>query len=260
MLPRMLGRTEISVAPISYGAVKIGRNQKTKYGDFTLPTEQETENLLLGLLDLGINLIDTAPAYGLSETRIGKCLANQRQRFILSTKVGESFVNGKSHYDFRATAIEESVTASLKRLRTDFIDILFVHSNGRDQEILNQSDLVETLERLRSKGWTRTIGFSGMDIEAERTCLNWADVMMIEYHSKDTTRGDLIDQAQSVGVGVLVKKGLDSGQLPPAQAISDVLAKPGVGSMVIGGLSLDHFRENCVLATSAMPPPTKAEK
>ena len=249
MLARTLGGTGISVSPIGYGTVKIGRNQKTKYGDFLIPTDAEAKNLLLGILDLGINLIDTAPAYGLSETRIGNILADHRKRFILSTKVGETFVDGKSYYDFGVSAIENSVGESLRRLRTDYVDILLVHSNGQDREILDQSDVIETLQRLRSKGWARAIGFSGSNIQAERTCLDWADIMMIEYHAENTTRGELIDRAQAAGVGVLVKKGLDSGRLSPTESVGCVLAKPAVSSMVIGGLNLAHFAQNCALAT-----------
>ena len=254
MLARTLGRTGISVSPIGFGSVKMGRNQKTKYGDFSIPSDQDAENLLLGILDLGINLIDTAPAYGLSEARTGNVLSDHRKRFILSTKVGEKFINGRSHYDFSATAIRSSVAESLRRLQTDHVDIILAHSHGRDQEILDQTDLVETLQHLRSKGWTRAIGFSGSQIESESNCLKWADVMMIEYHTENTTRGDLIDRAHAEGVGVLVKKGLNPRRLVPSQAIGHVLAKPSVGSLVIGGLSLEHFAENCRLATEQAHP------
>ena len=80
-----------------------------------------------GLLDLGINLIDTAPAYGLSESRIGNTLKGHRRRLVLSTKVGETFINGNSHHDFSSTAIEQSVVTSLKLLKTDHVIAISNH-------------------------------------------------------------------------------------------------------------------------------------
>ena len=251
MLARTLGKTGISVSPIGFGAVKIGRNHKTKYGDFAIPNDREVEQLLLGILDLGINLIDTAPAYGLSESRIGNVLRKQRGRCVLSTKVGETFVGGKSKYDFSSTAIEKSVSRSLRRLQTDHVDLLLLHSDGRDHEILKQTDAVETLERIRHKGFARAIGFSGYQQTAETECLKWADVMMIEYHPDNTARKTLIGQAEASGVGVLVKKGLDCGRIAPSVAIDHILRQQGVSSLVIGSLNLSHWVENFNLAITA---------
>ena len=248
MLARPLGRTGMNVSPVGFGGVKLGRNQKTQYGDFEIPSQRDAEELLFGILDLGINLIDTAPAYGQSEERIGSILAKRRNEFILTTKVGERFEAGQSSYDFNAAAIRQSVQESLRRLRTEHLDVVLVHSHGQDDEILNQTDAIETLARLRDEGCIRAIGFSGKILEQEMRCLDWADVMMVTYHTNDTSHRPLLEQADRQGVGILIKKGLDSGRLAPEQAIPSVLAHPSVSSMVIGGIRLDHFSENCRLA------------
>ncbi len=253
MLVRSLGKTGISVSAIGYGAVKIGRNQQTKYGNFKIPDDKDVKNLLHGLLDLGINLIDTAPAYGLSESRIGNTLKGHRRRLVLSTKVGETFINGNSHHDFSSTAIEQSVVTSLKLLKTDHLDIVSIHSNGQDQHILEQTDAVKTLEKIRKKGWARAIGFSGYRLESELSCLDWADIMMIEYHPENTIREKLIDRAAAAGVGVLVKKGLDSGRIAPDVGIAHALAKQEVSSIIIGSLNFRHLTENCALAARLEP-------
>ena len=252
MLARTLGKTGITVSPLGFGTVKIGRNQKTKYGEFAVPDDQEAEKLLLGILDLGVNLIDTAPAYGLSESRIGNILKDYRGRLVLSTKVGETFINGNSCYDFSTAAIEQSVMTSLQRLKTDYVDVLFIHSNGRDRQILEQTDAVETLERIRKRGVARAIGFSGYQLAAEISCLDWADILMLEYHPENTRRRQLIDRAAKAGVGVLVKKGLDSGRIAPDVGIGHALQHPEISSLIIGSLNLRHFTENCSLA--AMQP------
>jgi len=89
MVPQPLGKTGILVTPIGYGAFKIGRNEGIKYPQgYALPSEAEVGRLLNGVLDLGVNLIDTAPAYGLSEHRIGQAIGHRRREYVLSTKVG----------------------------------------------------------------------------------------------------------------------------------------------------------------------------
>ena len=101
------------ITALGYGAFKVGRNQKTKYGhSYELPTEQESDRLLNSVLDLGITVIDTAPSYGLSEERIGRYLSHRREEFFLSTKAGETF-EGESRYDYSKDAIVASVHSSL---------------------------------------------------------------------------------------------------------------------------------------------------
>jgi aryl-alcohol dehydrogenase-like predicted oxidoreductase len=247
---RPLGRTGLSVSPIGFGGFKIGRNEKTKYPTaYDLPSESDVGRLLDGLLDLGVNYIDTAPAYGLSEERIGRFLAERRREFVLATKVGETFAGGVSHYDFSGEGLRASVERSLVRLRTEAIGLLLLHSDGRDLWIQSETDAGAVLRELKGRGLVRAIGLSGKTVEGARQALNWADVLMVEYHVEDRSHESLIRQAAERGVGVVVKKGLASGQLPAAEAIRFVLANPCVASLVVGGLSLAHFRENLRVAS-----------
>jgi aryl-alcohol dehydrogenase-like predicted oxidoreductase len=123
MVRRPLGSTGALVSPVGFGAFKIGRNVGIKYAHaYALPDEAHVVALLNGVLDLGVNLIDTAPAYGLSEERIGKSIAHRRDEFILATKVGEYFERGRSTFDFSAEGVQASVERSRSRLRSDVID------------------------------------------------------------------------------------------------------------------------------------------
>jgi aryl-alcohol dehydrogenase-like predicted oxidoreductase len=249
LIRRLLGRTGFSVSPIGFGGFKIGRNQKAKYpAAYRLPTEEDVGQLLNGLLDLGVNYIDTAPAYGLSEERIGRLLQARRNEFVLATKVGECFSDGVSRYDFTPDGLRESVERSLDRLKTEVIDVLLLHSDGRDLWIQEETDAVPILCDLRDRGLARAIGLSGKTVEGAQKALEWADVLMVEYHLEDRSHESLIAEAAERGLGIVVKKGLASGHLPTHEAIRFVLDNPRVSSLVVGGLSLSHFRENIHLA------------
>lgn len=245
VVKRRLGRSAIEVSPIGFGAFKIGRNTGIRYPEgYDLPDPRAVATLVDGLLELGINYIDTAPAYGLSEERLGEALAGRRDEVVLSTKVGETYEDGRSTFDFTARGIRASVRRSLQRLRTDTLDMLLLHSDGGDMRILEETDAVPTLTALRDEGVVRAIGLSGKTLEGATAALAWSDVLMVEYNAGDRSHAGVIAAAARRGVGVVVKKGLASGRLPPEQAIPFVLETPGVCSLVVGSLNLAHLTEN----------------
>lgn len=246
---RPLGQTGLAVSVIGYGAVKIGRNQAVKYPrPFELPGEAEAARVLNAVLDCGITHIDTAPAYGLSEERIGRALAHRRGEFVLSTKVGEEFIDGRSRFDFSAAAIRGSVHRSLARLRCDVLDLVLIHSHGNDRAILEESDAVATLLDLRWRGLVRGIGLSGKTVAGAKLALDWADAIMVEYSLDERSHEEVIAEAHRRGVAVLVKKALGSGRLPAEAALSFVLANPHVTNVVVGGVNVEHLRANVEVA------------
>jgi aryl-alcohol dehydrogenase-like predicted oxidoreductase len=252
---RPLGRTGLNLAPVGFGAFKIGRNEATKYEcSYDLPDDAACQALLDEVLEMGINLIDTAPAYGTSEERIGRLLGGRRDSFTLSTKVGETFEGGVGRFDFSSIAIDQSITRSLGRLRTDRLDLVFVHSDGGDQEIIDEGEVLETLARRREQGDLRFIGFSGKTVEGHLSAIRTGliDCLMVEYHALDDSQGEVINAAEAAGIGVVVKKGLASGQLDPATAIPHCLRPTGVASVVIGSLTASHLRTNLTIAREAI--------
>lgn len=249
MILRTLGKTGLSVSPIGYGAFKIGRNEGTKYpAAYDLPDDARVEHLLNAVLDLGVCHIDTAPAYGTSEERIGRFLARRRNEYVLSTKAGEVFENGQSRYDFSARGIRKSIARSLDRLRTDVLDIVLLHAPADDLAVLCDTAAVETLRKIKQSGDVRAIGLSAKTIAAARQSLAWADVLMVEYSPLETAFVPLIAEAAAQRIGVIVKKGLGSGRLPARTAIPFVLETAGVTNLVTGGLDLGHLRENVEMA------------
>ena len=122
VLHRRFSSTGKSVSVLGLGTVKFGRNQGIKYpgGDgFSLPSDQDISSLLDLCIERGINLIDTAPAYGVSEERLGKLFGKRRKDFFIVTKTGEEFEGGKSSYNFSAEHTRMSVDRSLQRRQID---------------------------------------------------------------------------------------------------------------------------------------------
>lgn len=240
-----IASTGLRVPPLGFGAFKIGRNEGIKYPvGYELPGEDEVDRLLNGVLDLGCTLIDTAPAYGISEERIGRHLARRRNEFVLSTKVGETFTDGKSTFDFSADGVRASLERSRNRLQSETLDLVLIHSPGNDREILEQTDVVGVLRDYRQRGIIRAIGLSGKTVDGARSALSWADAIMVEYHQHDRSHEAVIQEARQQGIAVFVKKGLGSGRYSPQQAIPLILNQPGVTSLIVGGLNLAHFRTN----------------
>ena len=244
-----LGSTGLDVTAIGYGAFKIGRNEGIKYpSGYDLPDDDAATTLLQTMLELGIGLVDTAPAYGLSEERVGRALSGRRHEFTLSTKVGESWEDGRSSWDFSPAGMEASVRRSLKRLRCDAVDVLLVHSDGRDLELHETDRVDDTMRGLRERGYTKAIGFSGKTEAGLLRAMDWSDVLMVEYHAEARGLEDVIRAAGDRGVGVLVKKGLGSGHLDPKLALDFLLhespVRDAISSIVIGSLSIERMASN----------------
>ncbi len=158
---RELGSTGLSISALGLGTVKLGRNEGVKYpSEFTIPDDRAAADLLALARDLDINLIDTAPAYGNSEERLGALLQGQRGDWIICSKVGEEFCEGQSSFDFSPEHTRFSVERSLRRLGTEVIDIVLVHSDGNDARIIDEFGTLEALADLKQRGLIRAFGMS----------------------------------------------------------------------------------------------------
>lgn len=242
------GNTGFSTAPLALGLVKLGRTEGLKYpGTTTIPSGAQARELLAKAKALGINLLDTAPAYGNSEERLGALLRGQRDQWLVSTKVGEAFNGRDSTYDFSPEACEKSVETSLKRLQTDYIDIVLIHSDGHDLEILQNHGTLEVLLALKKAGKIRAAGISHKTVAgAELAIEQGADVLMATLNPGYTGELKLIEAAAQAGVGVLIKKALSSGH-GQASDLAWVAEQSGVGSIVMGTTNLAHLEQNACL-------------
>ena len=165
MIKRTLGSTGIDVSVLGLGTVKIGRNQQVKYPTgFELPDDKTVVELFELARSLGINFIDTAPAYGNSEQRLGELLPD-RDDWVVVTKVGEIFEDGQSRFDFSFDYTVQSVEESLRRLKRDMVDVVLVHSDGNDMDIINNQPVFDALESLKSRGLIKAHGMSSKTVE-----------------------------------------------------------------------------------------------
>lgn len=259
-LHRPLGSTGLLVSPLGLGTVKLGRDQGVKYpSGFTIPDDREAQMLLKLARDLGINLIDTAPAYGTSEERLGPLLRGQRQEWVIVSKVGEEFEGGQSRHDFSAEHTRLSVERSLKRLETDFIDLVLVHSDGNDLAVLNDSGVYQALAELKQQGKIRGYGFSGKTVEGGLLALREGDCAMVTYNLNEQSEKPVLDYAASHGKAILVKKALASGHVclspgvDPVQASFELLFDhPGVASAIVGTINPLHLAHNVATAVAVI--------
>jgi aryl-alcohol dehydrogenase-like predicted oxidoreductase len=194
-------------------------------------------------------LLDTAPAYGSSEQRLGRLLTD-RQDWVICTKVGEEFLNGKSYYDFSETHVRHSVERSLRNLNTDYLDIVLVHSDGNDMHIIESTACLPTLMDLKEKGLIRAVGMSTKSLDGGLKAVELSDLVMVTYNPSTTDDAEVIRYANSLNKGVLIKKALNSGHVATAgeNSIENnlifALTPAGVSSVIVGTISPEHLREN----------------
>jgi aryl-alcohol dehydrogenase-like predicted oxidoreductase len=259
MEKRQLGSTGIDVSVLGLGTVKFGRNQQVKYPDgFEIPADAQVRDILALAAELGINLIDTAPAYGSSEERLGQLLPD-KNKWVIVTKVGEAFANGKSEFDFSAQATRASVERSLQRLRRDHLDVVLVHSDGKDMHIINNEAVLPELQRLKEKGLVRAYGMSTKTLEGGLWVAEHCDVVMATCNLTDDHDLPVIARARERQNGVLVKKGLQSGHADKTaggagveKAIEYIFSHDGISSIIVGTINPAHLRQNVMVVNRVL--------
>ena len=254
---RQMGSTGIEVSVLGLGTVKLGRDQEVKYpAGFTIPNDNEVRDLLALAKELGINFIDTAPAYGNSEERLGQLMTNPND-WVIMTKVGEIFENGQSSFDFSAEHTRMSVERSLKRLKRESLDLVLVHSNGDDMNIINNEGALEELDRLKEKGLIRSYGMSTKTVEGGMWIVENTDVVMATLNLSDDHDLPVIKRAHELNKGVIIKKGLQSGHADKSaggggieRAFEYIFSHPGISSVIIGTINPQHLKYNVGICES----------
>lgn len=210
---RRLGRTRLEVSEIGLGALELGRDWGIPIaGDFGRPREKDAIALVHRALELGINFIDTAPAYQISEERVGKALKGQRQDVYLATKVGEHHSDERGFwYDYGAAGVQASIEQSLRRLQTETIDLLQIHSAS--VEIIQQGEVLNVMKRFQQAGHVRFIGMSGDDEAAIAAVAdgNYDTVQVVYNIFNQHARHAVFPRAREHDIGVIIMVPLGHG-------------------------------------------------
>ena len=290
-MTRPLGRTDTDVTILGYGAMELrGKPRGPEVDDDT------AGRLLNAVLDGGINLIDTSPDYGRSEELIGAYLGHRRDEFFLATKCGcplviPAGVGPPFPHDYSPANVRADVEQSLRRLRTDHLDLVQVHMSPSAEQ-LRENRTVETLEELRDEGKVRFIGMSGiLPNLPDHIGMDVFDAFQIPYSAVQRDHEDLITEAADKGAGTLIRggaaRGAPSGEKnwrtgPLSQAaglgqrnwvagaIDDLLAGSGMSSMefvlrftlshpglcttIVGTANPDHLAANIAIAAKGPLP------
>lgn len=239
---RPLGSTGIQVSVLGLGTVKFGRDTALRYRRrFELPSDARIAELLATARCLGVNLLDTAPAYGTSESRLGEAIEDCRDDWVVCTKAGEEFDGTRSRHDFSECHILRSVERSLARLRTDRVEVVLVHSDGRDVAEIEAAGAFRALARLQCEGVVEAVGFSGKSATDGRSAMAHSNVLMCMINAVQRNEVPLAAEAADAGVGVLVKKPFAQGRQVDARQAAEIAALPGVTAIVVGTTSCEHL-------------------
>ena len=239
MIRKRLGRTNLAVTQLGYGSMGI-RGPKT-WG-VRVVSDEEAELFLNSVLDAGLNFIDTSPDYGISEERIGRFISSRRNEYILATKCGCVYEQHEDHLEidhvWTSQVLEQNIETSLKRLQTDYVDILQFH--GGDADSLCRNGLIDTLVSFRDQGLIKFIGVSSSLPHLPGLIdLGVFDTFQIPYSCLAPQHHDLITQAAESGAGVIIRGGIAQGG-PDAEiqrpALNDVWAQAQLDEFLVNGM------------------------
>ena len=210
-MTRPLGDTGADVTILSYGAMELrGRPRGPEIAD------EDADLLLNTVLDSGINLIDTSPDYGRSEELIGRCIGHRRDEFFLASKCGcpldpPADATPPYPHDYSPGNVRADVEQSLRRLRTDHLDLVQVHMSP-SKAALEENHTVETLRDLQAEGKVRFLGMSGiLPNLPDHIAMGVFDVFQIPYSAVQRDHEGLISEAAGAGAGTFIRGGAARG-------------------------------------------------
>ena len=195
MEKRQLGKTDMHVSVLGFGGAEIG---------YEGATGETVQSLLNTALDAGLNVIDTAECYETSEELIGQTVSHRRGEYYLFTKVGHP--RGVGSEDWSSSSILESIERSLRRMKTDVVDLVQLHSPS--ESVLRKGEAITALQTARDRGYTRYIGCSADSRAAKFAVESGAfDTLQTSVNIADQESITLtIPVARERGMGVIAKR------------------------------------------------------
>lgn len=210
MEKRQLGKTDMHVTRLGVGLSEIG---------FGGVSEEIAAEVLNAALDGGINFLDTAECYNDSEVLVGQAVSHRRSEYFLATKTGH-VSGGYVGQEWTTKTVSDSIDRSLKRMKTDYVDLMQLHSCSID--VLEKGDVIEVLQRAKQEGKTRYIGYSG-DNEAALWAVGSGlfDTLQTSFNLVDQkARFGLLQKAKEKGMGIIIKRPIANGAWGAAKSPS----------------------------------------
>jgi aryl-alcohol dehydrogenase-like predicted oxidoreductase len=284
---KTLGRTGLEVTQLGYGAMEV-RGERIWGGRSC--SDDQARTILRAVVESGINFIDTANDYGLSELYIGHHLDDLRDCFYLATKCGCHVQFAGDHDEtphiWNRSNLMRNISDSLQKMRTDTVDLLQLHNP--DVETCEREGLVDILKELKTAGAVRHIGCSSTSPHLS-TYIDWNvfDTFQIPYSALERRHENLITKAGETGAGVIIRGGVAKGE--PGSGLSGnerwsrfekagldelcgedesrtsfllrfTLSHPHCHTTIVGTMIPDHLAENVrIAAKGALSPDIYAE-
>ena len=240
---RALGRTGLQISPMGLGGIPVQRIDA-----------EGTKQLLQKLVAAGVNYIDTARGYTVSEEYIGYGLEGIRDKFVLATK---SMARTRE-------AMAADIDISLKNLRTDYIDLYQVHNPGpKDLEtVIAPGGALEALLEARQAGKIGHIGITlhSADMFQKALELSWVETIMFPYNLVETQGEDLIRICGQKGIGFIAMKPLAGGAIEDATLALRFIGQNSNVSVVIPGMAEEKELQQNLAAVADTTPLSLEEK
>jgi len=234
---RILGKTGLKISRMGFGGIPIQRIDAAG-----------TKVLMRKLMDAGVNYIDTARGYTVSEEYLGEALEGIRDHFIIATK---SMARTKE-------AMAKDIDISLKNLRTDYIDLYQVHNATLAQleQVIAPGGALEALLEAKAAGKIGHIGLTAHSLETFEKALElpWVETMMFPYNIVETQAEKLIDACVEKNIGFIDMKPLAGGAIEDATlALRYVAANPAVTVLIPGMATCEEAEQNIAAVSDESP-------
>ena len=272
-----MGRTGLEITQLGYGCADLMGREAGARKDVS---HEDAGKLLNTVLDSGINFIDTAPDYGIGEDIIGDHISHRRDEFYLATKCGcHNTANGTPldpGHMWTAETFHHNINQSLKRMKTDYVDLIQMHNPGAAD--VEQNKLVDVLHEIKASGKTRFIGVSSTapDLPAYIK-MGVFDTFQIPYSALQREHEQMIKSAAEAGAGIIIRGGIARGHNDKLERWSKydraelenlaegmsrydfvlrfTLTHPNCHTTIVGTADLDHLKSNLAVAQVGPLPP-----
>ncbi len=235
------GDTGLKVSRLGAGLAEIGN-------ELSLDDEgvAQASDVLNNALDMGINFLDTAGSYEISEELIGRTIADRRDEYVLATKAGHARGDGLTGLDWTYETVRDSIDRSLRRMNMDYVDIVQLHSCELD--VLERGDVIRALQDAQDAGKTKFIGYSG-DNEAAQWAVDSGLFQTLQtsfnlVEQRAYTTG-LLEKATASKMGVIIKR--------PIAGATWGMVRAGKSSSIRGYDSTYFARSEQMAAAGELP-------